>query len=94
MSGTLMLAVVCMLVPVLAKYSGYGMTKYTRIVGVSGLFFMLSIVFTGGIWTHESLVKIGTLCNLGTHFLGFLGLLIGTLMGAMDLLTDTGHETV
>lgn len=93
MSGTILLGLVCLVIPVLYKYAGLGIHKYIKIVGMSGLFFLLSAVFGDGIWMHETLVKIGTLCKMGSYFLGFLGLLIGTLMGALDVMFETGDMT-
>lgn len=91
MSGTILLGLVCLVIPVIYKHAGMGMHKYIKIVGMSGLFFLLSAVFADGIWVHETLVKIGVLCQMGTYFLGFLGLLIGTLMGTLDVMFDTGE---
>lgn len=93
MSGTILLGLVCLVIPVLYKYAGLGMHKYIKIVGISGLFFLLSAVFGEGIWLHDTLAKIGVLCKMGTYFLGFLGLLIGTLMGALDVMFETGEMT-
>lgn len=91
MSGTILMGLVCLVIPVLYKYAGLGVHKYIKIVGISGLFFLLSSVFGDGIWLHDTLVRIGTLCKMGTYFLGFLGLLIGTLMGALDVMFETGE---
>lgn len=93
MTGTILMGLVCLVIPVIYKHAGLGMHKYIKIVGISGLFFLLSTVFGDGIWVHESLMKIGVLCKMGTYFLGFLGLLIGTLMGAMDVMFETGDAT-
>jgi len=82
-----------LVIPVIYKHAGLGIHKYIKIVGMSGLFFLLSAVFGDGIWLHDTLVKIGMLCKMGTYFLGFLGLLIGTLMGTLDVMFESGDMT-
>ncbi len=93
MSGTILLGLVCLVIPVLYKHADLGIHKYIKIVGMSGLFFLLSAVFGDGIWMNDSLVRIGVLCKMGSYFLGFLGLLIGTLMGALDVMFEMGEPT-
>ncbi len=85
----LILAVACLIAPVFGKYAGYELHKKPfDLVAVSGLFFLLAVAF------HVMPIKLAWMEVISrwgifvSHLIGWLGLLIGALWAAVNVLAE------
>ncbi|MBI4595174.1 MAG: hypothetical protein HY730_02220 [Candidatus Tectomicrobia bacterium] len=79
----------CLIAPIFAKYSGYEIQKKPfDLVGVTGLFFLLSAAFTI-VFSEFEMLKTFTMWAAGiSRFLGWIGLFVGAIWAACNVITE------
>ena len=88
----MLLGVVCLVAPWLAKLAGYEIArKPFDLVGVAGIFFLLASAFGLGMNLVETLRGIGSAFQTVTIMLGWVVLAAGAVWGTFDVLRASNH---
>lgn len=84
------LGLVAMVAPVFAKYAGYEHEGHLDWIGVGGLFFLLAAATTIPLFSiRDVFMTFGHYMGILSQGMGFLFLVIGTLLGVIDVLRRT-----
>jgi hypothetical protein len=88
----IVLGLVCLVTPWLAKLAGYEIArKPFDLVGIGGVFFLLASAFGLGMNLVESLRGIGSAFQIVTIVLGWLALSAGAVWGTLDVMREPHH---
>ena len=94
-SELVLLGLVVMSAPWIARLVGYETNqKPFDLVGVAGIFILLSAGLEFGVTLFPALESLGRVL-LGLSFsLGILGLVVGAVWGTIDVLREPSHSTL
>lgn len=85
----IVLGFVCLIAPWLAKTTGFEMgRKPFDLVGVAGMFFLLTAAFGLGIDLVIALAQIGRAFMLVSMVLGWIALGVGAVWGTIDVIRE------
>lgn len=88
----MILALVCLAAPSLAKLAGYETQRRPfDLVGIAGIFFLLTSAFGLGVGLIPSLERMGHGFMLLSLVLGWLGLAAGAIWGTLEVLREPAH---
>src|SRR5713101_3819815 len=88
----IILGLVCLAAPWLAKLSGFETgRKPFDLVGVGGMFFLLSAAFGLGMNLVVALADIGRAFLTVSMLLGWIALGVGAVLGTIDVIREPDH---
>jgi hypothetical protein len=88
----IVLGLVCLAAPWLVKLAGYETArKPFDLVGIAGVFFLLSAAFGIGMHLLEALREIGGAFMLVSVVLGWISLAAGAVWGTVDVIREPDH---
>src|SRR5205809_2543705 len=89
----IILALVCLISPWLARMAGYEIgRKAFDLVGVAGIFFLLTASFGLGGSLVAMLTDIGRVFMVVTFVLGWIALFAGAIWGTVDVIREPQHD--
>src|SRR5262245_5882163 len=90
---TIFLALVCLVIPWLARMAGYEIgRKAFDLVGVGEIFFLLAAAFGLGGALVDMLAQTGRAFMVVTFALGWIALFAGAIWGTVDVIREPQHE--
>ena len=91
----IVLGLVCLAAPWLAKMAGYEIgRKPFDLVGVAGIFFLLSAAFGLGMTLVTMLFEVGRAFMVVSFVLGWIALFAGAIWGTIDVIREPDHRLV
>ncbi len=91
----IVLSLVSMSAPVMAKLAGYEMgRKPFDLCAVAGIFFLLSAACGLGVSLIPMMTTLGTVVSAITVLLGWVSLAIGALWGALNVIREPDHSMI
>ncbi|HTS18359.1 MAG TPA: hypothetical protein VMP11_12355 [Verrucomicrobiae bacterium] len=88
----IVLGLVCLGAPWLARLAGFETgRKPFDLVGVGGIFFLLTAAFGLGIDLIMALAQIGRAFMVVSMLLGWIALAVGAVWGTIDVVRETDH---
>ena len=89
----IVLGLVCLAAPWLAKMSGYEIgRKPFDLVGIAGIFFLMAASFGLGMTYVDLLHDIGKAFLLVSFVLGWIALFAGAIWGTIDVVREPDHR--